>query len=95
MGSPKHERTDPANFIRILEADWRAYDRSSVRKILHAAAPCPVAVKRRIMEVFPPGTVWEYYGASEGMASVISPDEWLAKPGSVGRPFPIAQKFVP
>ena len=78
----------PANFIRILEADWRAFDRSSVRKVLHAAAPCPVAVKHRIMEVFPPGTVWEYYGASEGMASVISPDEWLAKPGSVGRPFP-------
>ncbi|HUI03252.1 MAG TPA: AMP-binding protein [Acidimicrobiales bacterium] len=78
----------PANFIRILEADWAAYDRSSVRKVLHAAAPCPVPVKRRIMEVFPPDTVWEYYGASEGMASVISPAEWLAKPGSVGRPFP-------
>ncbi len=78
----------PANFIRILEVDWRRYDRSSVRKVLHAAAPCPVPVKRRIIEVFPPGTVWEYYGASEGMASVISPEEWLAKPGSVGRPFP-------
>jgi long-chain acyl-CoA synthetase len=78
----------PANFIRILEADWSAYDRSSVRKVLHAAAPCPVPVKRKIIEVFPPGTVWEYYGASEGMASVISPEEWLAKPGSVGRPFP-------
>ena len=65
-----------------------AYDRSSVRKVLHAAAPCPVPVKRRIIEVFPPGTVWEFYGASEGMASVISPEEWLAKPGSVGRPFP-------
>ncbi|HUY22797.1 MAG TPA: AMP-binding protein [Acidimicrobiales bacterium] len=78
----------PANFIRILEADWAAYDRSSVRKVLHAAAPCPVPVKRRIIDVFPPGTVWEYYGASEGMASVISPEEWLEKPGSVGRPFP-------
>jgi len=78
----------PANFIRILEADWKAHDRSSVRKVLHAAAPCPVPVKRRIIDVFPPGTVWEYYGASEGMASVISPEEWLAKPGSVGRPFP-------
>jgi long-chain acyl-CoA synthetase len=78
----------PAHFIRILEADWPSYDRSSVRKVLHAAAPCPVPVKRRIMDVFPPGTVWEYYGASEGMASVISPEEWLAKPGSVGRPFP-------
>ena len=78
----------PAHFIRILEADWQHYDRSSVRKVLHAAAPCPVAVKRRIIDVFPPGVVWEYYGASEGMATVISPDEWLAKQGSVGRPFP-------
>jgi long-chain acyl-CoA synthetase len=78
----------PANFVRILEADWASYDRSSVRMIQHAAAPCPVVVKRRIMDVFPSGTVWEYYGASEGMASVISPEEWLAKPGSVGRPFP-------
>ncbi|HEY5023810.1 MAG TPA: AMP-binding protein [Acidimicrobiales bacterium] len=78
----------PANFIRILEADWPSYDRSSLRKVLHAAAPCPVPVKRRIIDVFPPDTVWEYYGASEGMASVISPQEWLAKPGSVGRPFP-------
>ena len=78
----------PAQFIRILEADWKGYDLSSVRKILHAAAPCPVPVKRRIIEVFPPDTVWEYYGASEGMATVISPEEWLRKPGSVGRSFP-------
>jgi long-chain acyl-CoA synthetase len=78
----------PANFVRILEADWAAYDRTSVRKILHAAAPCPVAVKRRIMEVFPPGSIWEYFGMSEGFGTTISPDEWLAKPGSVGRPFP-------
>ena len=78
----------PANFIRILEAPWEDYDLTSVKKILHAAAPCPPAVKRRIMEVFPPGTVWEYYGASEGMCTVISPEEWLRKPGSVGRAFP-------
>jgi long-chain acyl-CoA synthetase len=78
----------PANFIRILDADWQNRDLSSVRKILHAAAPCPPAVKRRIFEVFPPGTVWEYYGMSEGMGTVISPEEWLQKPGSVGRAFP-------
>jgi len=78
----------PANFVRILEADWERYDRSSVRKILHAAAPCPVAVKRRIMEVFPPGSIWEYFGMSEGYATTISPEEWLDKPGSVGRPYP-------
>jgi long-chain acyl-CoA synthetase len=76
----------PANFVRILEAPWADYDRSSVRKILHAAAPCPIPVKRRIMDVFPPGTIWEYFGMSEGFVSAISPDDWLAKPGSVGVP---------
>jgi long-chain acyl-CoA synthetase len=76
----------PANFVRILEADWAAYDRSSVRKILHAAAPCPIPVKRKIMEVFPPGSIWEYFGMSEGFVSAISPDDWLSKPGSVGTP---------
>jgi long-chain acyl-CoA synthetase len=78
----------PANFVRLLEADWSAYDRSSIRRILHAAAPCPVSLKEQILRVFPPDTVWEYYGASEGMATVISPSEWRKKPGSVGKPFP-------
>jgi long-chain acyl-CoA synthetase len=84
----------PANFVRILDAEWSNYDLSSARKILHAAAPCPPAVKRRILEVFPPGSVWEYYGMSEGMATVISPEEWLRKPGSVGRSFPGIQLTI-
>ena len=81
----------PAHFIRILELapEVRArYDLGSVRKILHAAAPCPPDVKRRIMQVFPPGTVWEFYGATEGPGTIISPAEWLERPGSVGRPWP-------
>ena len=78
----------PANFVRILDADWQRHDLTSMRKILHAAAPCPVPLKRRIMEVFPPGTVWEYYGMSEGLGTIISPEEWVQKPGSVGRAFP-------
>jgi long-chain acyl-CoA synthetase len=81
----------PAHFIRILELppEVRArFDVSSVRKILHAAAPCPPDVKRRIMEVFPPGAIWEFYGATEGPGTIISPDEWLERPGSVGRPWP-------
>src|SRR5262245_62207271 len=40
------------------------------------------------MEVFPAGTVWEFYGATEGPGTIISPEEWLRKPGSVGRPWP-------
>ena len=88
----------PAHFVRILElpAAVRArYDLSSIRRILHAAAPCPPDVKRRIMEVFPPGSVWEFYGATEGPGTIIPPDEWLAKPGSVGRPWPgVAVKIL-
>ena len=81
----------PAHFIRILELPEsvrRRYDLSSIRKILHAAAPCPPDVKRRIMDVFPAGSIWEFYGATEGPGTIIAPEEWLRKPGSVGRPWP-------
>ena len=81
----------PINFVRILALpeDRRAsFDLSSVRRILHAAAPCPVGVKRAIMDVFPPGSVYEYYGATEGLATLCPAEEWLAKPGSVGRAAP-------
>ncbi|HEX9766398.1 MAG TPA: AMP-binding protein [Nitriliruptorales bacterium] len=81
----------PANFVRLLElpSDVReAADLSSIRRIIHGAAPCPPAVKRGVIDLFPEGTVWEYYGASEGMGTVISPDEWLDHEGSVGRAFP-------
>ena len=53
---------------------------------MHAAAPCPIAVKRAFMELVGADKVWEYYGASEGGGVVISPHEWLQRPGSVGRP---------
>jgi long-chain acyl-CoA synthetase len=78
----------PAHFVRILEADWPRYDTSTIRLVIHAAAMCPVHLKWRILEVFPRGTVWELYGATEAMGTVISPGEWIFKPGSVGRPFP-------
>jgi long-chain acyl-CoA synthetase len=78
----------PAHFVRILESDWTKHDTASIRLVLHAAATCPVALKWRILEVFPRGTVWELYGATEAMGTVISPGEWILKPGSVGRPFP-------
>ncbi len=81
----------PAHFIRILElppAVRARYHLSSLRLVMHAAAPCPVDVKRRIMEVFPPDAVWEFYGATEGPGTIISPREWRERPGSVGRPWP-------
>ncbi len=89
----EHERVTwshmvPINFVRILGLDEVRADLSSIRRILHAAAPCPVEIKRRIMSLFPPGAVWEYYGMTEGLATIISAQEWEAKPGSVGRAAP-------
>jgi long-chain acyl-CoA synthetase len=81
----------PINFVRILklpEAVRLHYDLSSVRRILHAAAPCPVEVKRSVMELFPAGSIYEYYGATEGLATVCPSDDWERKPGSVGRAAP-------
>jgi long-chain acyl-CoA synthetase len=81
----------PANFIRLLDLpdDVRQrYDLSSLRHVWHAAAPCPVPVKEQIMAWFPEDSIWEYYGASEGGGTSISPQEWLARRGSVGRPYP-------
>jgi long-chain acyl-CoA synthetase len=81
----------PANFQRILALpdDVRGrYDISSLRLVVHAAAPCPVPLKRAFMDYVGADKVWEYYGASEGGGTVISSQEWLLKPGSVGKPFP-------
>ena len=87
----------PINFVRILalpDEERGTYDLSSIKSVLHAAAPCPVDVKRRIMELFPPNTVWEYYGMTEGLATIISPEEWARKPGSVGRAAPNLQVSI-
>jgi long-chain acyl-CoA synthetase len=81
----------PTHFSRIVQLDpaaRRRHDLSSLRLAMHSAAPCPPHVKRAIMEVFPPGTVTEFYGASEGGFSRITAEEWLRKPGSVGTPWP-------
>lgn len=81
----------PVNFIRILElpeTTRKKYDVSSLRRVLHAAAPCPEDVKWKVMDFFPKDSVWEYYGATEGPGTIISPEEWRRKPGSVGKPWP-------
>ena len=81
----------PAHFIRILEvpeSERAAFDLSSLRILVHAGAPCPVSVKRRIIEALAPCEIAELYGASEGGATRISMAEWLEHPGSVGTPWP-------
>ena len=87
----------PTHFVRILAlpAEVRVkYDMSSVKAILHSAAPCPRDVKAAIMDYFPPQAIWEVYGGTEGAMTMIGPDEWRKKPGSVGRPFPPGAEVV-
>jgi long-chain acyl-CoA synthetase len=77
----------PTQFHRMLALpeDVRLkYDCSSVRCMVHAAAPCPPDVKRRMIEWWG-DAVMEYYAATEGGGTIITPQEWLRKPGSVGR----------
>jgi long-chain acyl-CoA synthetase len=72
--------------LLALPAATRArYDVSSLRYVLHGAAPTPVHVKRAILEWFGP-IVYEYYAGTEGGGTAITPEEWLKKPGSVGKP---------
>jgi long-chain acyl-CoA synthetase len=81
----------PAYFIRLLEIpaeEWSSFDLSSLRLILHAAAPCPIAVKRRILDRLADVDIWEFYGATEGGATRISGADWRTHPGSVGTPWP-------
>lgn len=79
----------PTHFIRMLkmpEAERARFDVSSLRTVVHAAAPCPVPVKEAMMDWFGP-IIHEYYSGSEGNGGTfIGPQEWLAHKGSVGRP---------
>jgi acyl-CoA synthetase (AMP-forming)/AMP-acid ligase II len=75
----------PTHLQRLLVAPP---DLSSFRLIAHAGAPCPEPLKRAALDAFPPGSVWEFYGSTEGQFTVCSPDEWLAHPGTVGRARP-------
>jgi fatty-acyl-CoA synthase len=75
-------------FVRMLKLpdDVRAgYDMSSLRVAIHAAAPCPVDVKQQMIDWWGP-ILHEYYGSTEGNGiTMIDSEQWLAKPGSVGR----------
>ena len=79
----------PTMFVRLLKlpAEARAAaDISSLRRVSHAAAPCPVEVKRQMIDWWGP-IIWEFYAGSENIGStMIDSHDWLAHPGSVGRP---------
>jgi long-chain acyl-CoA synthetase len=52
---------------------------------VHAGSPCPPTLKRAALDVVPDGALWEFYGSTEGQFTVCSPEEWVARPGTVGR----------
>ncbi len=86
-----HTHMVPTMFHRLLRLPDEArsrYDVSSLKSVVHGAAPCPVEVKRSMIEWLGP-IVWEYYAATEGSNGfLVGSEEWLEKPGTVGRPGP-------
>ncbi len=80
----------PTQFHRLMllpdEVRGR-YDVSSLTNVMHAAAPCPVELKRRLLSWWGP-VVYEYYGATEGGGTIAKPEDWLRFPGTVGCPWP-------
>ena len=86
----------PAHLQRLF-AHWDrvgAPDLSSFRLVAHAGAPCPPPVKRRLIELFPAGSTWEFYGSTEGQFTACRSEEWLERPGTVGRARPGRQLRV-
>ena len=78
----------PTHFVRMLkldEATRTAHDLSTLKVAIHAAAPCPMPVKRAMIDWWGP-VLFEYYAGSEGNGlTAIDSAQWLAHPGSVGR----------
>jgi long-chain acyl-CoA synthetase len=85
-----HTHMVPTMFHRLLAlpAERRkSFRLSSLRYLLHGAAPCPVDAKRALIEWLGP-VVFEYYGATEGTGTFVDSETWLRKPGTVGQPEP-------
>jgi long-chain acyl-CoA synthetase len=86
----------PTQFKRMLslpEETRQRYDVSSMRWLIHAAAPCPPGIKREMLDWWGP-CVYEYYAATEGGGTIASPQDWLAHPGTVGTPWPVSEVIV-
>lgn len=77
----------PTHFRRLLalpEPTRAASDVSSLRHVVHTGAPCPVSLKKAMLSWWG-GVLYEVYGAAEGPGTRVSPSEWMARPGTVGR----------
>lgn len=77
--------------LQRLFAHWDRVgvpDLGCFRLVAHAGAPCPTDVKLRLISLFPPGSTWEFYGATEGQFTACRSEEWRDRPGTVGRARP-------
>ncbi len=87
----------PTQFVRLLrldEATRHAHNISSLVAVWHGAAPCPPEIKRQMIDWFGP-VIYEYYGSTEASVNtVVSSEEWLKRPGTVGRPLPMTEIHV-
>ncbi len=91
-----HTHMVPTMFHRLLSLPDEVrgrHDVTTMRFVLHGAAPCPVVVKQRFIEWFGP-ILWEYYAATEGTGSLVDSSTWLAHPGTVGRPMGERQVMI-
>src|SRR5437763_8674748 len=77
----------PAHLQRLFARDGLP-ELTSFRRLVHAGAPCPAPIKEAALARFPRGTVWEFYGATEGQFTVCPPEDWQEHPGTVGRARP-------
>ncbi len=80
----------PTMFHRLLALPddvKKRYRTDSLRCVIHAAAPCPVEVKKRMLDWWGP-VIYEYYAATEGGGTSVKPRDWLDHPGTVGRAWP-------
>jgi len=72
----------PTHLRRLLAHGFVA---PNARRILHAGEPCPEPLKRRAIDAFGAEALYEFYGSTEGQFTLCSSDEWLTRPGTVGR----------
>ena len=90
----EHRVTDthmvPTQLHRLMQLPEEvrtAADVSSLRQVIHAAAPCPIELKRRLFDWLGP-VMYEFYGATEGGGTLARPQDWLDHPGTVGSAWP-------
>lgn len=87
----------PTQFTRMLrlsDDEKSGYRGDSLKIVWHGAAPCPPEIKRQMIDWWGP-VVCEYYGSTEGaIVTTVTAEEWLNKPGTLGKPTPITEIIV-